>query len=545
MVQAQSWYTVKDLASLLHRTPKTVRSLIHPYRDQCHLGRAGSHPRKVLWIPQQVVRELTGEAIAIRASSVYEAGSAGSRRTVGWNAPTSSPNAAILYNLATLRDRSRAATRNDGYAKGAIDRLVTNIIGTGIKPLSQAKDPEFKKEIHALWLRWTDESDADGLLDWYGQQAQAVRAWLEGGEVFVRLRQRRPEDELSVPLQVQVIEPELCPHTHTTFAPNGNRIRAGIEFNNIGRRVAYWFYPSRPVGLSDWDNSELRRIPAENVVHLFDPIRPGQLRGVPHLTQALIRLYELDKYDDATLLRQQLANLFVAFLTRSSDVGAGEALHPLTGMPIETKGDQEILSMEPGVFQELAPGEDVTFSDPPEVGSGYADFTRQQLFHVSAATGVPYETLTGDMSKVNDRTVRVILNEFRRRIQAWQHQIVAFQLCRPVWKAWLDRVFLSGAMEIPIEFIDSSEPWAKVKWMPQGWPYLHPVQDVQSQRQAIRSGLTSRAAVVSEHGEDAEEIDREQADDNARADELGLTYDSDARTSQNSEAPAIEIEVPA
>jgi lambda family phage portal protein len=487
----------------------------------------------VLWIPRQVLHELSvslGQVpISVKASAAYEAGSAGTRRTVGWRAPTASPNSAILNNLSTLRDRSRSATRNDGYAKGSIDRLVSNIIGTGIKPLSQAKDPEFRRQVHALWLLWTDECDADGLLDLYGQQAQAVRAWLEGGEIFIRLRPRKLEDGLSVPLQVQVLEPELCPYTYNTRARNGNRIRAGIEFNGIGKRVAYWFHPSRPTDFNDFDTSELRRVPAESAIHLYDPLRPGQLRGVPHLTQALIRLYELDKFDDATLLRQQLANLFVAFLKRPQSIGEGESLHPLTGLPIETSGDQQVLSLEPGIFQELAPGEDITFSDPPEIRSGYADFTRQQLFHISAATGVPYETLTGDMSRVNDRTVRVILHEFRRRIQAWQHQIVAFQLCRPLWRAWLDRVFLSGAIEIPVDYVADQEPWSKVKWMPQGWPYLHPVQDVQAQKAAIRSGFTSRSAVVSEQGEDAEEIDREQAGDNDRADSLGLKYDSDAR----------------
>jgi lambda family phage portal protein len=370
MGHVKPWYTVKELAAFLHRSPKTVRNLLKPYRDQCHLGRDGSHPRKVLWVPQLIARTLAlnienpaslQRSIAVRDSSAYEAGSTGTRRTVGWNAPTSSPNATILYNLTTLRDRSRAATRNDGYAKGSIDRLVTNIIGTGIKPLSQAEDPEYRKAIHALWLLWTDESDANGLLDFYGQQAQSVRAWLEGGEVFIRLRPRLATDGLSVPLQLQVIEPELCPHTYTTLAPNGNRIRAGIEFNGIGRRVAYWFHRSRPVGLHDWNTGDLRRISAENVIHLFDPIRPDQLRGLPHLTQALIRLYELDKFDDATLLRQQLANLFVGFLTRPQDIGAGEALHPLTGLPIEEKGDQE------GAAMRTLPGSS-SFTCPPQPG---------------------------------------------------------------------------------------------------------------------------------------------------------------------------------
>ena len=474
--------------------------------------------------PSQAVAPLR---IRAAASTLYEAGSQ-TRRTVGWRAPTASANQAILANLTTLRDRSRAATRNDGYAKGVIDKLVTNIIGTGIQPLSQAEDPEFRKQVQALWLRWTDESDADGMLDYYGQQGQAVRTWLEGGESFTRLRLRLPEDGLSVPLQIQVLEPELCPHTHNVFSSTA-RIRAGIEFNGIGRRVAYWFHPSRPE-LDDYDASQLRRVGADSVVHLYDPLRPGQLRGLPHLTQALIALYELDKYDDATLLRQQLANLFVAFVTRQSAIGDAETLHPLTGQAIETSTDDKpMLSLEPGIFQELGPDEKVEFSKPPDP-TGYPDFMRQQLFGVAAASGVPYEVLTGDMSQVNDRTVRVILHEFRRRITAWQHQIVVFQFCRAVWRAWMDRVFLSGVLPIPIDYLVNPARWAAVKWIPQGWPYLHPVQDVEAQKAAVRAGFTSRTAVVSEQGEDAEVIDAEQETDNARADELKLRYDSDGRT---------------
>jgi capsid protein len=167
--------------------------------------------------------------------SAYEAGSQ-SRRAFGWQAPSASPNVAVLSTLASLRDRSRTATRNNGYAKGAIDKLVTNIIGTGIKPMSQAVDKSLRKQIDALWLKWTDESDADGLLDFYGQQAQAVRGFLEAGDEYIRLRARLPQDGLTVPLQLQVLEPELCPYTYNLVLGT-NRVRAGIEFDQIGRRA--------------------------------------------------------------------------------------------------------------------------------------------------------------------------------------------------------------------------------------------------------------------------------------------------------------------
>jgi lambda family phage portal protein len=473
--------------------------------------------------------------VRARNGALYEAG-ASTRRTYGWRAPSTKSNEALLANLTTLRDRSRAAVRNDGYAKGAIERLVTNIIGTGIKPMSLAADLDFRVKLNALFLRWTDECDADGMMDFYGLQAQATRTWFEGGEAFTRMRPRTPADGLSVPLQLQVLEPELCPHTHNVFTST-QKIRAGIEFNGIGKRVAYWFHPSRPE-FDDYDASQLRRVPADSVSHLFEAWRPGQLRGLPQLTPALVTLFELDKFDDATLLRQQLSNLFVAFVRRPSLSGDAAELHPLTGAEPTTADDGgSMVAMEPGITQELAPGEEMTFSNPP-APNGYSEFMRQQLSNIATATNVPYEVLTGDMRGINDRTVRVILHEFRRRIAMWQHQNVVFQFCRPVWKAFMDRVFLSGALPIPLDYLTDPTPWTNVKWVPQGWPYLHPVQDVQSNEAAVRAGFKSRAAVVSELGEDVEVIDAEQAADNARADALGLKYDSDGRTSATAAPPA-------
>jgi capsid protein len=46
---------------------------------------------------------------------------------------------------------------------------------------------------------------------------------------------------------------------------------------------------------------------------------------------------------------------------------------------------------------------------------------------------------------------------------------------------------------------------------------------------AIRAGLLSRSEAISAFGYDAEDIDREIAADNQRADELGLVFDSDPR----------------
>lgn len=480
--------------------------------------------RRPVWA-WQVPRATARPGARIRNEAPYQGAGEG-RRARAWFAPTLSANEATLGTARTLRNRARAGVRNDGYARTAVDRLVANLIGTGMTPESKAPDKAFRDQVHALWLDWTDESDADGVLDFYGQQALAARAWLEGGEGFTRLRLRLETDGLSVPLQLQLLEPELVPLEHSVAA-GPRRIRAAIELDGLNRRVAYWMYRSRPAEGLDIDTSQLVRVPAEMVIHLFDPLRPGQLRGLTSLTQALIRLYEIDGYDDATVARVKTAAMLAGFIT--SPVGlTPDGVNPMTGEAVEhDEAGQAIMPLEPALLQELRPGEEITFTDPPDA-PGYGEFMRSALMGAAVAADVPYEVLTGDLRNVNDRTVRVVLNEFRRRIEQRQHHIFAFQFNRRVWEAWFDRAVASGALPIPPGYTEDPRPWRRVEWVAAAWPYLNPVQDVGARKAAIRAGLSTLTAEIKETtGRNLEDVARERKAELDLLDSLGIVTDTD------------------
>jgi lambda family phage portal protein len=460
----------------------------------------------------------------VKAGGDYDAAGNG-RRAKGWYAPASGPSLASLSGLSTLRNRARHAARNDPYAAAAIDRLVSNMIGTGITPRPRTSDPGIRAALIELWEDWTTESDADGLTDFYGLQALVCRVLLEAGECFVRLRPRLPVDGMAVPLQLQLLEPEFVPHEKN--GTNGaNSIRAGIEFNPVGKRVAYWMYRHHPHD-GQWNGvNEPVRIPAEQVLHIFEPLRAGQLRGIPTLAPVLARMKSLDDFDDAVLFRQEVANLFAGFIRKPVPEDPG--VDPMTGMPAAYAADgfTPMTGLEPGSMQELMPGEEVDFSDPPDAGNAYPDFMRQQLQSVASGVGLPYELLTGDLRNVNDRVIRVVLNEFHRRIEQRQFAIFIHQLCRPIRATWLDSAALSGAIALP-EFEARRREYLRTRWAPQGWAYIHPVQDVQAQEMRIKAGLTSRSEVVLRDGYDAELIDEENAADHERERRLGLVYSYD------------------
>lgn len=451
-------------------------------------------------------------------ASAWDAAGSGKRLTY-WQPENSAINSLLGNHLETLRSRARDMVRKNPYASNIIETLVSNTVGTGIKPQSKAQNAEFRKAVQALWLRWSDEADSHGVHDFYGLQASICRSMIEGGECFVRFRVRRPEDGLSVPLQLQALESEHLDTSVNRILATGNIVRNGIEFNKLGQREAYYLFREHPGEKLLVSNGESVRIPASEVLHIYKPLRPGQIRGEPWLSRVLLKLYELDQYDDAELVRKKTAAMFAGFITR---------LDPEANMMGEGAANEQgmaLAGLEPGTMQLLEPGEDVKFSNPSDVGANYEAFMRQQLRAIAVGMGITYEQLTGDLTNVNYSSIRAGLIEFRRRCATLQHHVMVFQFCRPVWNLWIELALLSGAL--PAQDKDNSIK--DVKWIPQGFDWVDPLKDQQAQQMAVRNGFKSRSEVISELGYDAEEIDQEITADNNRADEAGFVLDSDPR----------------
>jgi len=475
------------------------------------------------WI-SKIGRRLLGGA-----SPIYDGAGAG-RRAQAWQPSNLGAVAALAHTQDQLRAKSRDMVRRNAWAAAGIEAFVANAVGTGIKPQSMVHEAAQREAIQRLWREWCESADAAGLTDFYGLQALACRSMLEGGECLLRLRYRRPEDGLPVGLQLQVLESEHLPSTLNQELATGHVIRAGIEFDRLGRRVAYHLYRSHPgdgmlAPMSGAGGMETVRVPASEIIHLYRPLRPGQIRGEPWLARALIKLHDLDQYDDAELVRKKTAAMFAGFVTRLApeDSLLGE------GLPDASGAAQA--GLEPGTMQILEPGEDIKFSQPADVGGNYAEFLRMQFRAVAAAMGITYEMLTGDLTQVNYSSIRAGLLEFRRRCEAIQHSVIVHQLCRPVWQAWLDQALLEGALVLP-GYSSRSRSIRAAKWVPQGWQWVDPKKEFEAMKTAIRSGLLSRSQAISGFGYDAEDMDREISADNRRADDLGLVLDTDPRHDQ-------------
>lgn len=421
-------------------------------------------------------------------------------------------NTAILAGATTAARRAGWYARNNPWVAAAVDSLVGNVVGAGIKPQSTHPDRAVRERLQVLWLRWTDHADPGGLADFYGLQAMAVRAMVEGGESFARLRV--VSDAPAIPLHIDLLDRDQVPLDLHRDIGGGARIRAGIEFNGAGQRTAYWVSRDRPGDPLASMRLEPLRIPATDCLHLFKPLTTGQLRGITWLAPVLLRLHELDQFEDAALVKAKVAALFTGFITDPDGTGGG-----LTGT---NNGGALTVGMEPGSLIPLPPGTDIRFSNPTE-NDAYAPFVKNHLRAVAAGMGLPYELVSGDLEGVTYSSIRAGLIEFRRRVEQLQHNVVVHLFCRPVWDRFVRLAVLSG--DLPAwDFDRDPAAYLGCEWLPPKFDYVDPKKDVEAEILAINAGLKSRRQAISERGYDAEQVDAEIAADKARTDALGLSF---------------------
>lgn len=447
---------------------------------------------------------LNGQPL-IRAEQPYE-GATRAPRGVGWSAPSIGPNRALAGAAKTLRNRTRAAYRNSLLMRSALNKNTINEVGKGFTLLCNAKDDDFKTEINALWRIAQNQLDPWGDLSFGGLCHLAVLSRRMSGEVFIRRLNRRLDAGLKVPLQVELLEADMCPlDLNKRLGPN-RRIVSGIEF--VGKtKVAYWFYLSHPDdGLDGASLNRLERVPARDVIHHYKPTRPGQVRAEPDTSAALLKDRTFHEYDDTELYRKKERAGYTGALYREDGGEDDWEFDPLTGKAkfADSQAYEERESVQAGTVLRMAPGEKMQLFDGDNTGSGYKDFARQQTLMLAAGQDIPYALLTGDWSGLNDRLVRAFLNEYRRGIAFDQVNLSGFQIAFRLWRWVVETAITVGAVSAP-GYAADPWPYLAVDVRPDAWKHLHPEQDINARNKAVSSHISHAEREAAEYGTDLED----------------------------------------
>jgi len=396
-----------------------------------------------------------------------------------------SANADHLADAAIVRGKARALVQNVPYCSAALDAIVRDTIGTGIT--TEAKGNNAAR-LNALWSDWGKVCDADGVLDWPGMQAAAERAMEQDGEVLVRLRARRPEDGLPVPLQIQLLEIDWLDTLRNSGMggrggadiPTGHSIIEGKQYDALGRVVAYWLFPDHPGGTGlqmSRRTSVSQPVPASQIIHLYAPSRPGAGRGFSRFAPVISRVRDLQLLEDAELARKNLESRLA--VVASGDV-AGLA-NPNFADPEKAATTGDLGQLPSGGIVNIPPGMNLS-TVAPNAAPGHDNNVKLHLHLIAAGLGVTYEDITGDLSEVNMGSARVGIMNKRRRVEQIQWQVIIPKLIDPVWRAFVDAAVLIGVQRRPDYRNEHSTP---------RWEYINPAQDAEAELSLISGGLLS------------------------------------------------------
>lgn len=490
-------------ASLSLRLGSMINDLIMPFAAGVALRREAAMQRRVL------LQSMSGGG--------HYNGAGRTARGKDFRANSSDAVESMRADRARMGWIAQDMLRNNPRVVKAVRQIVNNIVGAGIQYSVRMTDPldiETKAKIEAMIKRHcgSRDLDADGMLSLYGLQQLAMSTVVGPGEVLLRRRLRRQEDGLSLPFQVQILECDYLNENIDGRLPNGNMAVQGIEFNGIGKRVAYHLYVEHPGGRYGTGGAT-RRVTADNIIHAFDVRRPGQKRGMTWLAPVITLLHELQKYQDGQVKRQEIAALFAGIYKSE-----------------ETSDELEdaLSEMSPGAIMKIGSDEELEFTDPPSV-DGYEPFMRVTDRTIAGAVGVTYEGFTGDYSQVTYTSGRMGRMDVDPNFLHWQKNLAIAQICDSLG-AWIKEAVTD------VTGIDPSA-WS-LDWTAPRRPVLDPTKDWPAYEDARRAGFMSRRQVIRETGGDPDKVEAEILEENAWAQKHSVTLSSDAGTPKTAARPA-------
>ena len=452
-----------------------------------------------------------------------------SRLTSDWMSSQLSADAEIRNSLRKLRDRSRELVRNNPYARQAKRTTQINIVGNGMKFQSLVlqqrggkRDQRANTIIEEGWTDWTqaDSCDCAGKYSFHQFEWLAAGALCESGEAIFRIV-RKPFGNSEVPLALQMIESDLLDEEYDGKTLNkNNEWRNGVEVDEWGRALRYAILTKHPGDAYYLDYSANRKlhifVPAEDIIHLFLPERPGQNRGVPWFHSVMADMHQLQGYEEAAVIRARAGASIMGFIQNDQGELIGD----------DVQNNQRIQSFEPGTFRYLMPNESVTVPDIDYPSQQYEMFVKNKIRRFATGIGCSFETISKDFSETNYSSSRLSLLEDREHWKFCQKYIIDNFHYR-VFKEWLDLAVLSGVIDLA-DYASNSKRYCKPRWTPPAQHYVDPLKEIKAYREAEQAGYMTKSQVIAQtNGGDYDDIVSEIAREQDVAQSLGVTLDKD------------------
>lgn len=422
-----------------------------------------------------------------------------------WNPPSGSPATDIIPDLPRLRSLTRDAVRNAPVATGAVANSVDAIVGTGLacNPAINHKLLGVSEEFASEWQdttrtrfeAWAESTDSDitGRCDFYGNQDLSLRSSFESGDCWV-LTPMVESPMGGMQLALQLIEADRV--SNPTGKSDSETLQDGVVVDEAtGASVGIWVAKRHP-GDRRWSNSwtyypirgaETGR---RNALQIWQPLRPMQVRGVPWLAPIIEPLKQLTRWTDNELNAAVTSSLFSLFVKMDPDAFEGlfeqDAQEALVENASNWTGE-----MESGKAVRLLPGEEIQSAAMNRPNPDFDPFWIAMVRQIGMAISIPYEVLVMHFQSSYSAARGALLMAWR--FYRKRRDMLAKQLCQPVYELWLANEVAEGRIAAPGFFADPlvRAAWCKAVWTGDGPGSIDPGKEVDAAVKRIDAGIST------------------------------------------------------
>ena len=397
-------------------------------------------------------------------------------------------------NKEILMARSRQLYMGNSIAIGAIRKMRTNVVGTGIKlkskinkkilGLTDDEVSQIQENIQTVWELWANsvECDLERQSNFYQLQSLALITQLVDGECFVLQKKKKRSNEF-FELKIKLIDSARC------VTPNYANVDAknGVEINKKGEVVAYWFI-----------NNKFTLIPErvqvtgkngrKNVLVLMEKERIGQRRGVPLLAPVIEMLSQITKSTNAELMNAVVSSMFSVFIT--SELNA----NPISDMfKDNTSKIENNYSLGSGTIMELEPGQDVKFAEPTRPNTQFDNFLFAMCKQVGTALEIPVEVLLSNFNASYSAS-KASLEEVWKTYMMRREWLIA-NFCQPIFEEWLDEAVAKGYLNLKGYFDNPliRKAYQQAEWYGETQSQLDPYKEIKAAQLRIETGVSTVA----------------------------------------------------
>lgn len=383
-----------------------------------------------------------------------------------------------------LRLRSRYEIANNAYAKGLVQMLANDTIGTGPRLQMLTNDEDFNDRVEASFSQW-----AEAVM--LPQKLRTMRmARCQDGEAFAVIN-TNPKIAHDVKMGLDVIEADRISGELTWLG--SDRSVDGIMFDRWGNPESYRVLKYHPGDCHYMPGDEAMTVPAEYMVHIFRRDRPGLHRGIPELSSALDLFAQLRRYNQAVLSAAEAAADFAAVLyTDTPPDGETEDIEALDTIPLERN-----------MMLTVPAGWKLGQLDSKQPTSTHSEFVKSILSEIARCICCTYGSIAGDFSGFNYASGRLDNQIYHKSIlvdrSCWESEVL-----NRIFSLWFKEWLL-------INGINHDECDSRHTWFWDGFPHVDPVKEATAQAARLASNTTTLAAECARDGRDYLAVLRQRA----------------------------------